>query len=113
MTNMVVLRGNLTRDVELKHLPDGKAVAEFGLAVNDGYGEKKSVSFFSISVFGRLAETVEKYTGKGSSVCISGKLKQSRWEKDGQSHSRVKVYANSVEFLGKKSDGEDQSEVPF
>lgn len=117
-TNIVVLRGNLTRDVELKHLTGGKAVAEFGLAVNEGYGEKKSVSFFNITAFGKLAETVEKYINKGSSVCVTGKLKESRWDdKDtGKKRSAVKVYANQVEFLDSKpaeNEPDDQQEVPF
>ncbi len=33
--NRVILVGNLTRDVELKHTPSGTAVTEVGLAVND------------------------------------------------------------------------------
>lgn len=120
MTNITVLRGNMTRDAELRYLPDGKAVAEFGLAVNDGYGDKKSVSFFDVSVFGKTAENVAKYCGKGSSVCVTGKLKQDRWEdKDGNKRSKVKIYANNVEFLDKKGEGSgsgnvtDDEEVPF
>lgn len=118
MTNIAVLRGNLTRDVELKHLTDGKAVAEFGLAVNEGYGDKKSVSFFNIVAFGKLAETVEKYIGKGSSVCVSGKLKENRWDdkETGKRRSAVKVYANQVEFLDsveKKAEGDSGDDVPF
>ena len=114
MTNIVVLRGNLTRDVELKHLTGGKAIAEFGLAVNEGYGEKKDVSFFNITVFGKFAENIGKHIGKGSSVCVTGKLKQSRWKgEDGEKHSTVKVYANQVEFLDKKPAEPDHDEMPF
>lgn len=113
MTNITVLRGNLTRDVELKYLPDGKAVAEFGLAVNEGYGDKKSVSFFNITAFGKTAENVSKFCGRGSSVCVIGKLKQDRWDdKEGIKRSAVKIYANNVEFLDKKGEGSGSGNVP-
>ena len=38
--NQVVLGGNLTRDPVLRRLASGNSVAEFGLAIDDGYTSK-------------------------------------------------------------------------
>ena len=68
--NRVVLMGNLTRDIELRYIPNGTAVAEFGLAVNDrrktSDGWVDDPSFFDIVHYGRTAEVASEYLSKGS-----------------------------------------------
>lgn len=111
--NTVVLSGNLTRDPELKVLPSGLAVCELGLAVN-GYVPKKGpkVDFFDVVCFGKVAEAVGEYLGKGSHICLSGRLEQQRWETDdGQKRNKVKVIADRIEFPAKGDNGDDN--VPF
>lgn len=121
-TNVVVLTGRLTRDPEARQVGE-KTVTQFGLAVN-GYGDK--VSFFDVEAWGRTAEIVEQYAGKGKLVTVQGRLEQQRWEKDGAKRSKVLVVAAQVE-LGPKnapasdvavdddfsSPGVDTSDVPF
>jgi single-strand DNA-binding protein len=125
--NTVVILGNLTRDPELRYLPNGTACADLSLAVNSRYhpkdgGEiKEEVDYFTVTAWGKSAENAAEYLAKGSKVLIQGKLKQERWEKDGQKHSRVKIMAQTVEYLSKKKDatGEDhgqpaiEEEIPF
>lgn len=106
-TNVVVLTGRLTRDPEAKSLGE-KTVASFGLAVN-GFGDK--VSFLDVEAWGRTAEVIEKYAGKGKLVTVQGRLEQQRWEKDGQKRSKVIVVASQVE-LGPKTEPVGQSDVP-
>ena len=102
--NNVILMGNLTRDVELRHTPSGTAVADISLAVNDRVksGEQwvDEVSFFDVTLWGRLAEVAAQYLSKGNPVLISGKLKQESWEKDGQKRSKVKVIASELKLIG-------------
>jgi single-strand DNA-binding protein len=103
--NIVILLGRLTRDPELRYMPNQTAVATFGLAVNRKYkqGEewKEEVCFVDITVFGRQAETSAEYLHKGQQVLIEGRLSFRRWEgKDGQTHSKHEVVANRVQFLG-------------
>ena len=103
--NIVILLGRLTRDPELRYMPNQTAVATFGLAVNRRYkqGEewKEEVCFVDITVFGRQAETSAEYLHKGQQVLIEGRLTFRRWEgKDGQAHSKHEVVANRVQFLG-------------
>ena len=84
--NRVILLGNLTRDVEIRHLPSGSVVGEVGLAVNDrrktATGEwVDETSFFDITLWGRTAEVAAQYLSKGSPMLCEGRLKQETWEK--------------------------------
>jgi single-strand DNA-binding protein len=103
----VVLVGNLTRDPELRTTAGGTAVGSLSVAVNERVkvqGEwTDRVSYFDCTVWGNSAESCAKYLGKGSPVAIDGRLRQDRWEHEGQKRQAVKVVAESVQFL---PDGE-------
>ena len=100
MFNKVILIGNLTRDVELKHTPQGTAVAQFGLAVNTKYGEKDEVYYGDIQVWGKQAENAEKYLYKGAKCLVEGRLKTETWEaKDGDKKSRTRIVADTIRYL--------------
>ena len=105
--NKVIILGNLTRDPEMKYMPNGKAVTNFSIAINDKYkkGDELvgNVSFFDIVTFDRQAETCNEYLEKGRPVLIEGKLQQRRWEaQDGTKRNKIEIIANSVTFLGDK-----------
>lgn len=108
--NKVILMGNLTRDPELKFLPSGTALCNFGLAVNNEYKDKdgewkEDVCFIDVAVFGKPAESCSEYLEKGRPVLVDGRLGFSQWETDdGQKRSKHNVVANSVQFLGGKQD---------
>ena len=122
--NKTFLIGNLTRDPELKYIPSGTAVANFGLAVNRRYtnsdGEKvDDVCFVDVVAWDKLAEICGEYLSKGSPVFIEGRLQMDSWEQeDGQKRSKLKVIAQNIQFLGGggKADAEEEdadSDVPF
>ncbi len=102
--NHVILIGRLTRDAELKYTTGGTAVCKFAMAVNarvkQGDSWADEASFFDVTVFGKTAESINRYLVKGKQVAIEGRLKQDRWEKDGQNHSRVVINADNVQLLG-------------
>jgi single-strand DNA-binding protein len=102
--NRVILVGNLTRDPELRYIPSGTAVSDVTLAVNDrvkrGDQWVDEVAFVDITLWGRTAEIANEYLSKGSPVLIEGRLKQDRWEKDGQKHSKLKVTCDRMQMLG-------------
>lgn len=107
--NRVMLMGNLTRDIELRYLPSGMAVSEFGLAVNDKRKNSdgqwvEDVNFFDITLFGRTAEVASEYLSKGSPIFIEGRLKHDTWEKDGQKRSKVKVIGERMQMIGGRND---------
>lgn len=102
--NVVILLGRLTRDPELRYTPGGTAVTTLGLAVNNRYkqGEewKEEACFVDVTVFGRQAETSSEYLAKGSQALIEGRLNFRKWEKDGQTRTKLDVVASRVQFLG-------------
>ena len=105
--NKVMLIGNLTRDPEVKYLPKGGPVAEFGLAVNRSYtldnGEKREeTTFVDIVMYNKLAEIVEKYLKKGRSVYVEGRLKLETWDdkQTGQKRSKMRIVGEVMQMLG-------------
>lgn len=114
--SQAILLGNVTRDVEMKQLPSGTNVSEFGLAVNrrwNSNGEKREeVSFFDCEAFGKVAEVLANYVKKGDLIHVVGRLQQQRWEaQDGSKRSRVKIIVESLQMLGGKR-GEDGGGQP-
>ena len=102
--NSVVLIGNLTRDPELRYSTgaNGTAICRFTIAVNDGFGERKRTDFIPIVVFGKTAETCDRFLKKGSKVCVNGRIQTGSYEKEGRTIYTTDVIANNyggVEFL--------------
>jgi single-strand DNA-binding protein len=106
--NRVILLGNLTRDVEVKYLQSGMAVAEVGLAVNDRRKDAKTnqwieeTTFVEVTFWGRTAEIVAEYLGKGSPVLVEGRLKLDQWETEGQKRSKLRVVCEKMQMIGSK-----------
>lgn len=113
--NKVFLLGNLTRDPDLRALPSGSAVCEFGIAVNRRYTaangqEVEEPCFVDIVVWGRSAESCKQYLEKGSQVMIEGRLQLDQWEdrNGGGKRSRLRVIAEQVQFLSRRPAGDGQ-----
>ena len=103
--NKVMLIGNLTRDPELKYIPSGTAVANFGMAMNRKWtgqdGQKhEEATFVDITLWARQAEVASEYLHKGDLVFIEGRLQLDQWQdKDGQKRSRLRVVGETMQFL--------------
>ena len=111
--NRVSIIGRTTKEIGEKdygYTPNGKAKLNLSLAVNDGYGENKSVSYFDVIYWGKPAEAIKPYITKGKQLAIDGRLKQDRWEKDGNKYSRIYIIADSIQLLGGSSDGGQQNQ---
>ncbi|MDA8171815.1 MAG: single-stranded DNA-binding protein [Nitrospiraceae bacterium] len=115
MFNKVIFVGNLTRDPELRYSAQGTPICNFALAVNSRVKQatewKEEVLFIDIVVFGKQAEPCSQYLSKGRPALVEGRLRERRWEKDGQQRSKFEVLAQSVRFLGSPG-GKRQSEAP-
>lgn len=104
--NKVILAGNLTRDIQLTTMPSGQYVGECGMAINrkwrpkEGGDMREEVCFVDFRVYGRSAETLSQYVGKGKPLLIEGRLKFDSWEKDGQKRSKLYVIVDNFQFLG-------------
>lgn len=106
--NSVNIMGNLTRDPELRYAQSGKGVCSLSIASNRIFtknGERASeVSYFDVEVWGAVAENCAKYLKKGSGIIVEGRLRQDRWEKDGKTQSKVRIVANNIHFMPKRSE---------
>jgi single-strand DNA-binding protein len=107
--NKVVLIGRLTKEAELRFTPGtGNAVANFSIAVEDGFGDKKKAYFINIVVWGKSAEAVANYTHKGSKIAVTGKITVRDYDaKDGTKKYITEVVADmygGIEFLDSKND---------
>ena len=110
--NRVLLIGNLTRDPEIRYTQKGTALAEISLAINrvhvgDDGQKNDDVTFVDVVLWGRLAEVTEQYLKKGNPVFIEGRLQLDSWDdkQTGQKRARLRVVAESVQFLGGRTDG--------
>ena len=100
--------GRMTRDLDERafaYTPNGKARLNISIAVNDGYGDNQYTSYFDVVVWGKTAENIKPYLGKGKQLCINGRLRQDRWESNGQKNSRVVIVAETVQLLGGRDNG--------
>ncbi len=113
--NIVVLMGNLTRDVEVRYLSSGIAVGNIGLAVSEKYKTKtgelrEEVCFVSVEVWGAQAENCAKYLSKGRPVLVEGSLKFDSWldKTTGAKRSKHSIKGRRVTFLGSRQDATPQ-----
>src|SRR5687768_3649935 len=116
--NKVMLMGNLTRDPQLKHLPNNLVIAEFGIACNRRYrtatGEdKEDVAFVDCTAFGRQAETIGQYCTKGKPLFVEGRLKYDTWDdkQGGGKRSKLSVTIENFQFIGAKGDTQFPSDM--
>lgn len=111
--NRVILIGNMTRDPELRTLPSGQPVANFGLATNRMWKNKdgtqqKHTEFHNIVMFGRLAEIAQQYLKKGASVMIEGRIQTRSWQgQDGAKKFKTEIVAENMQ-MGPKRISENQ-----
>lgn len=102
--NRLCLSGRIVTDLELRHTGGGTAVANFRFASNrawrDDAGElQQDALFLDVEVYGRQAETLVQYKGKGAYLLLDGSLRLSQWkDKDGQPRSRVVLVADRILF---------------
>lgn len=99
--NNVVLIGRLTKDPEIRYIPQSeKAVANFTLAVDRPLSKEKTADFIRVVVFGKAAENCEKYLVKGRMAGIQGRIQTGSFKtSSGETRFTTEVYADRVEFL--------------
>jgi len=124
--NKIILIGNVGTDPEMRYTPNGNPVTSFRMATNYRYttsnGERKEeTDWFSITVWGKQAESCNQYLSKGRQVYVEGRIHARSWEgQDGQMRTNLEVTANRVLFIGRQNlatlpeEGEIEPEdIPF
>jgi len=109
--NQIVIMGRLTRDPELRHTPNGVAVASFSLAVDRGYtpkdGGDRQTDFIDVVAWRNTAEFVSKYFVKGQMAAVTGRLQIRDWtDKDGNKRRSAEVVADNIYFTESKKSRE-------
>lgn len=105
-TNIVCIKGRLTKSAELKYTQNQKPFVSFSIAVNESVkdgatGEwSNRANYFDVTAWGKYGEAVAKYMTKGREILIGGHLRQDRWTNaDGSTKSRVGIIADNFELL--------------
>ncbi len=110
--NKAIVIGNLTRDPELRSLPNGTKVCSFSLATNrvwkDQNGARQESSdYHNVVIFGRQAETVAQYMKKGNSMLVEGRMQTRSWDDktSGEKKYRTEIIADRTQFGPKGTGG--------
>lgn len=115
--NLFAGQGNLVADAEIV----GKEanVARFTVAINNGFGDRKSTTFLPCVAFGKQVEVIGKYFTKGKQVIVRGSLIQNNWKdaESGENRSRLELRLdgfNGFNFVagGNSSSTEEPSAEP-
>lgn len=120
--NHVTLMGRLTRDPELKYSQSGKAYCRFTVAVNRDFN-KDEADFINCLAFGKTAETIAEWLGKGRRIALQGRIQTGNYEnKNGEKVNTFEVVADRFEFVDSarsetsknvRSDEDLEDDFPF
>jgi len=114
--NVVVLSGHLGSDPEIRFTPKGNMVANFSLALNEGWKDEEGnrqerVSWVSAEAWGSLAEAAQKYLQKGHLVTLRGKLKEDVWEGENGTRRKLKVVVREIQLPPKDGKPAEEAEA--
>lgn len=119
--NKVIVLGNLGKDPEVRHLPNGDAVCNFSLATTESWKDKDGnkqdkTEWHNVVIFRKLAEIAGKYLKKGRPVYIEGRLQTRKWQdKEGKDRYTTEIVADQMQMLGSRDEAKEvtkTSEAP-
>jgi len=116
MYQKLIFIGNLGNTPETRYTAKGDPVTSFSLATSRRYGETDETTWFRVSVWGKQAESCQKYLSKGAKVLVEGRLKAEPnvyQRKDGTWASSYELTAESVRFLTPKGEDAPVEDYPF
>jgi len=108
--NTVAISGRLGRDPEMKSTNNGNSVANFSVAVDQGFGDQKTTSWIRCVAWQKTAEFVTKFFQKGDMIILSGRLQGRTWEQDGVKREVLEVVAEKIDFAGEKKKSQSNVE---
>lgn len=111
---LVVKRGRLARDPELKYTPDGKSYTLFSIAVNRGFGDRKETYFVNCTIFGNENEknpalTIAEKAKKGQEIIVKGRLSTNK----GKERTFYNLIVSEFEFLFNAPKSKDEEKDPY
>ena len=116
MLNRVAVLGRLTKDPELRKTNSDVSFATFSLAVDNTIKEAdgtRGTLFIDCRIFGAQAESLVRFTRKGSKVAVDGSINQRNFvRQDGTKGKAIEIYADSVTFLDPKPEDDSNVKEP-
>lgn len=119
--NKTILIGRLTKDIELRYAQSGMAIGRFTLAINRKMTREKrqeaeknnlpTADFIGCIAFGKTAETLSNYVGKGNQLGIEGHIQTGSYEKEGQRIYTTDVIVDGFTFIDARNKNEGNSQV--
>lgn len=111
--NVCTLVGRITRDAEVKTLPSGTVLVEFGIANNTGFGKYECTNFFNVNAWGKQAQSIVPYLKKGKQVGISGTMENKSWtDQSGVRHDKWTLTTQGAISLLADPKGSSQPSSP-
>jgi single-strand DNA-binding protein len=108
--NSITIAGQLGRDIEIRHMPNGDPVGSFSVA--DSQGKDKPTIWWRCQLFGKRAESLAQYLTKGQSVTVSGTITEREYQKDGAPVKAMEIRVNDIALQGGRRDSEPQQHAP-
>lgn len=115
MLNKIDVQGRIVHTPELRHTTSGTSVLNLDLACDrsrkDADGNRPT-DFFSVNVWGKLAEVVAQHCGKGDTIIVSGRMESRKYtDKNGNNRTAWELQAESFEFCSKSQKRDNSVEV--
>ena len=108
--NRLTIIGNLTRDPELRTTQSGKNVCTFTVAVNRRGPAHDEADYFRVSAWNQLGDSCAKYLAKGRKVAVVGTVTLNAYTaQNGENRASLEVFAQDVEFLSSKTEGQQNA----
>lgn len=105
---MISIAGTLGRDAEFKSTQGGSDFCSFPVAVNSGFGDRKTTTWFDVTSWGKGSEGLARILRKGSKVSVCGEL--STREHNGKTYLQVRT--NAVTIQGTPDGGQQRQQEP-
>jgi single-strand DNA-binding protein len=109
--NKVILLGNVGKDPEIKVLPSGQPVANFGLATSDRFKDQQGnfqdrTEWHNLTAYGKLAEIVRDYVKKGNKLYVEGRLTTRSWDdkESGKKVYRTEIVVGDISLLSGRGE---------
>lgn len=109
--NKVILVGSLGNDPEVRHMPNGNAVANLSLATSESWKDQQGqvqerTEWHRLTMYRRLAEIAGEYLKKGSQIYVEGKLQTRKWQdQQGQDRYTTEIIVDNMQMLGGRNGG--------
>ena len=113
MLNKVILIGRLGADPEVRFMPSGDQITTIRLVTNRRWKDKNTnerkeeAEFHRITFFGGLAKVAGEYLKKGSQAYVEGRIKTTKYEKNGQDHYSTGIIGEAMNMLDAKNSQND------